>query len=434
MLLETWHHLIGIYEVLCESLYFNIALLLLLGIVGGNLAERVGLPRVTGSILIGMLFGPGGIKLIDKNFLYEIKIVKILALGFIGFNIGMELNRLTLKIKAKNVLFITFFQAFVTFALVFIFVFLIVDEHKLVYALLLGSIATVTTPAPIVACMRSYKTKGSISQLVCPIVAIDDIIGIVIFSLVLPFSIYLAGHTGSISSMEELLLGPLLNIGFSLLIGLALGMTALKILKHYKHADNISIVIVISIAVLFGVSIGEAFETSDILITLVMGMIIANGLEVTLVEKFKKNTDAIVLPLLLVFFTISGADLHFETLGLIGVIGAVYVLVRIIGKMVGTYFAAKIMKEEDKVQRFLGLLLIPQGGVALDMAIIAELRFLQVAQETGLGYYETIGTTVFTVILAGMIVYKLIGEIVVKWGFKMADEITDTHDHVAHVV
>lgn len=434
MLYETWYHIIDIYHVLCESIFFNIALLLLLGILGGNLAEKVGLPRVTGYILFGMLFGPGGLHLIDKHFLYEIKIIKTLALGFIGFNIGMELNKMTLKVKAKNVLFITFFQAFITFILVFLVIYVIVDEHKLVYALLFGSIATVTTPAPIVACMRSYKTKGSISQLVCPIVAIDDIIGIVIFSLALPFSIYFAGHTGSVTSVRELILGPLLNIGFSITTGFVLGFLALKILKHYQKADNISIVIVIGIAVLLGVSIGQAFETSDILITLVMGMIISNGLEPNVVEKYKTNTDGIVLPLLLVFFTVSGADLHFSSLRVIGFIGLGYVLFRTLGKVFGTYLASRIMNEEDKVQKYLGLLLIPQGGVALDMAIIAEIQFLQTFQETGIVHYDTIGTTVFTVILAGMIIYKIFGEIVVKWGFKMANEITDTHDEIAHVV
>jgi NhaP-type Na+/H+ or K+/H+ antiporter len=434
MFLEIWNYILQVYEVLQESIFFNIAILLILGIIGGNIAEKLKLPRVTGYIIVGMIFGPSGLHLINKDFLYEIKLIKVLTLGFVGFNIGMELNKLTLKLKGGRVLFITFFQAFITFITVFTVVYFISAENKIVYALILGSIATVTTPAPIVACMRSYKTKGRISDLICPIVAIDDIIGIVLFSLALPFSIYLAGHEGHIESIQNLFLGPIFNIGFSIIAGFILGLIALKILKHYKNADNISIVLVIFISVLFAVGLGETFGTSDILLPLVMGMVISNGLEMDLVEKFKRNTDAIVLPLLLVFFTVSGADLSIRSLSLIGVIGTAYVLTRIIGKMLGTTLAARILKEDKVIQKYLGLTLIPQGGVALDMAILAEVRFIQIAVDTGASEYEIIGTTIFSVVLAAVIIYKIIGEIVVKRAFNKANEITAHLDEISHVI
>lgn len=434
MLLELWTYMVSIYETFQENIFFNIALLLLLGIIGGNIAEKLKLPRVTGYILIGMIFGPSGFHLIEKSFLYEIKIIKILTLGFIGFNIGMELNKQTLKLKGAKVIFITFAQAFVTFFLVFIAVYLVSSENKIVYALILGSIATVTTPAPIVACMRSYKTKGSISELVCPIVAIDDIIGIILFSLILPFSIYLAGHQGHIDSIENLFLGPIISIGFSIIVGTIFGMIALAILRHYKDADNISIVLVIFTAVLFSVGVGETFETSDILLPLVMGAVISNGLDSGLVERFKKNTDAIVLPLLLVFFTISGADVSLRSLSLIGVIGGTYVIVRVCGKLLGTTIASRITREEKTVQRYLGFTLIPQGGVALDMAILAEVRFVQIATQTGATEFEIIGTTIFSIVLAAVIIYKIVGEIIVKWAFNKSHEISEPEDIHAHVV
>lgn len=432
MLFEFWDFVAHVYDGLQESIFFNIAILLLVGIIGGNIAEKFKLPRVTGYIIIGMILGPNGLQIINKSFLYDIKIIKVLTLGFIGFNIGMELNKMTLKLKGARVLFITFFQAFFTFILVFTVVYLVASENKIVYALILASIATVTTPAPIVACMRSYKTKGKITELVCPIVAIDDIIGIILFSLVLPFSIYLAGHQGLALSVEDLLLGPILSVGFSLIGGLALGFITLKILQHYQSADNISIVIVIFIAVLLAVGIGETFGTSDILLPLVMGMVITNSLHPIMVEKIKSNTDAIVLPLLLVFFTISGADLSIRSLSLIGIIGSAYVITRIIGKLVGTTLATKITKEDSLVQKYLGFTLIPQGGVALDMAIIAEVRFIQIASDTGATEFEIIGTTIFSIVLAAVIIYKIFGEIVVKWAFKKSHEIEslDVKQHV----
>ncbi len=434
MLFNLWDGVVDLYFLLCEEVLFNIGLILILGVIGGNIAEKIKLPRVTGYIIIGMLFGPHMLKLIDSHFLYEFKIVKTLALGFIGFNIGMELNKSIIRLQAKKVLFITLFQALVTFILVGTVVYLFVGEHKLTYALLFASIATVTTPAPIVACMRSYKTNGSISDLVCPIVAIDDVIGIILFSLALPFSIYLSGHEGEIITLSNLVLGPVLNIGFSLIVGSVIGFISFAVLKRYKNADNISIVIVIFVAVVIGVSISNVFDTSAILLPVAIGAVLSNSLENTFVDKLKGNTDAIVLPLLLVFFTISGADLKLKYFSLIGGLAVLYIVFRVVGKLLGTTLAAQIVKEESNVQKYLGLTLIPQGGVALEMAILAEIRFLQVANETGMSHFSTIGTTIFTVIITAIIVYKIIGEIVVKWAFKKSGEINYDSHAQPHVV
>lgn len=432
MLLELWDYIVSVFDLLSDNLLFNIAFLLVIGIIGGNLAEKVKLPRVTGYILVGMLFGPSVLGLIDSDFLYEIKIIKVLTLGFIGFNIGMELNKSIMKSNGVRILFITFFQALFTFALVFLAVYFVAKEHKMTYALILGSIATVTTPAPIVACMRSYHTHGSISEFVCPIVAIDDMIGIIIFSLALPFSIYFAGHEGELLVAREIFLGPILSIAFSFIVGSVLGIFMTKILKYYKNSDNISIVLIIFIAVVLGVSIGEVFETSDILLPLVMGMVMSNGISSELLEKFRRNTDAIVLPLLLVFFTISGADLKFSSMGIIGGLALIYVIVRMIGKYAGTHLAAKITKENSVIKKYLGFTLIPQGGVALDMAILAEVRFAQVFTNTGELWYQELGQNIFAIILSAIIFYKLIGEIVVKWAFNKAGEIDHEAEEEIH--
>lgn len=436
MLLELWDYILIVFEMLRENLLFNVAFLLVIGIVGGNIAEKFHLPRVTGYILVGMLFGPSVLGLIDKSFLKDISIIKELTLGFIGFNIGMELNRTVLNKHGSKIMHITFFQALFTFTVVFSAVYFIAREYKLTYALILASISTVTTPAPIVACMRSYHTKGRISEYICPIVAIDDMIGIILFSLVLPFSIYFAGHSGTDITNGDIFLGPILNIGFSVVVGSLLGYFMTRILKYYKNSDNISIVLVIFIAVVIGVSIGEVYGASDILLPLVMGMILANGIDSRLLEKFKSNTDAIVLPLLLVFFTISGADIHIQSFALIGGLGAVYVVIRIFGKIVGTRIASSVIHENGNIKKYLGWTMVPQGGVALDMAILAEVRFFQVYSDTGQEYYSELGTNIFTIILSAIIIYKIVGEVLVKWAFKKAGEITEENDieHNPHVV
>lgn len=413
---------ISFYEVLTESIIYNIALLLTLGILGGKMANMIKLPKVTGYIIIGIIAGPSGFHLLSSEVLYSFKPFKTLALGFIGFNIGMELNFFNLKSSGKHVLFITFSQAILTFLLVMFAVVLFVDEYKWTYGLIFGAIATVTTPAPILACIKSYNVKGRLSSLLCPMVALDDAIGIMIFAFVLPISVYLAGHSGEVISASTLIIGPLFEIGFSILIGSIIGLILIYVLDHFKKGDNVSLLLIVVIGILFGISIGYAVEISAILLPLTIGVLISNGLEKEFMQKIKINTDAIILPLLLIFFTLSGAELKVHLLWQIGGLGLIYIIVRLIAKYLATSLSSKVIGESKEVVRYLGVALIPQGGVAIDMAILAEFRFIQLANDTN-SELAVIGSTVLTVILAATVIYKIFGEIIVKWAFEKAHEI-----------
>lgn len=418
-----------------SSVFLNLGILVIIGVLGGIIAEKIKLPRVTGYIIAGILFGPDLIGLIPKDFLSDIGLLKVLTLGFVGFNIGMEVKFSFLKHHGIRIVVITFAQALFTFLVVFLLVYLLAPSHNMTYGLILGAIASVTTPTPIVACMRGYKTKGELSDIVCPVVAIDDIIGIFLFTLLLPVGIYIAGHEGEVLHFIDLIRGPLVTILVSVGIGLVLGYITKFIVKIYSRSDNISLELIIVTVILIGVGIGELIGVSDILIPLVIAIVLTNGVKPILVDKIKSNTDVIVLPLLLVFFTLSGADLHIEDLNVIGIISVVYVVFRIFGKVFGTSIAAKLAGESKKISKYLGIMMIPQGGVALEMAILAEVRFLQIFEETGNSAFEEIGQTIFAVVLFAVIVYKVIGEIVVKYAFKHAEEITDNHDdHIPHVI
>ncbi len=411
-----------------SSFFLNLGVLIIVGIIGGLFFHKIKLPKVTGYIFAGILFGPSVLGLISEDFITDLKLVKILAMGFIGFNIGMEVKGLILKNKGLEVILITLIQAFVTFVAVFTLVYFLAGEHNIVYALILASIATVTTPAPIVACMRGYKTRGTLSELVCPVVALDDIVGIIVFTLVLPFAIFFAGHEGEVVTFMEVIREPLFDIAFSVFIGLILGYFTSLVIKHYRHSDNMSLELIVVTAIMISVGISELVEMSDILIPLVMGIVITNFFNSQIVNKIKDNTDTILLPLLLVFFTLSGADLRLQSMDVIGILTIIYLFTRIFGKIVGTMMATYAVKENTKAKKFLGLMMIPQGGVALDMAILAELRFVQISQETGNNEFLVIGQTIFTVILSAVIVYKLIGEIVVKKAFEKAGEINHTDE------
>lgn len=423
---------ISFYDTLSSSIIYNIALLLTLGIIGGKIASLLKLPKVTGYIIIGIVAGPSFLHLLSSEVLYSFKPFKTMALGFIGFNIGMELNFFNLKSSGRHVLFITFSQAILTFLLVMFAVVLFVDDYKWTYGLIFGAIATVTTPAPILACIKSYNVKGRLSSLLCPMVALDDAIGVIIFAFVLPISVYLAGHSGEVINASTLLVGPMFEIGFSILIGSIIGIVLIYVLDHFKKGDDVSLLLIVVIGILFGIGIGYAAEISAILLPLTIGVFIANGLEKSFMLKIKKNTDAIILPLLLIFFTLSGAELKIHLLWQIGGLGLIYIVVRLIAKYLATRFSSKLMGESKDVVRYLGVALIPQGGVAIDMAILAEFRFIQLANDTNSELAE-IGSTILTVILAATVIYKIFGEIIVKWAFDKAHEIPKhDQDYLEH--
>ncbi len=425
------------YEQLSHSIIFNIALLLTLGIIGGKLAEFAKLPKVTGYIIIGIIIGPNALGLMSHDVLASFKPFKILALGFIGFNIGMELNFKRLKKTGKEVLFVTLSQALLTFFLVAGAVYIFADEFKWTYALIFGAIAMVTTPAPILVCIKSYHVKGRLTNLLCPMVALDDAFGIIVFAFILPISIYLAGHSGEVISAGNLLLGPMLEIGFSIIVGSILGLIIIYILNHFRKGDNLSLLLIVVVGLFFGIGIGYAAEMSAILLPLTIGVLVANLLDQDFMVDVKQNTDAVILPILLVFFTLSGAELDVALLPRLGELGLIYIFVRIIGKMIGSSVSTKIMGERKEVVKYLGVTLIPQGGVAIDMAILAEFRFLQLASELDNPHFAVIGSTVLTIILAATVIYKVFGEIIVKWAFKKAGELPehdldyDAHQHLA---
>ena len=419
------------FENIQSNVFIDIALLVTIGIIGGKIAELLHLPRVTGYIIIGMIFGPNVLNIFNAEMIYDLKALKVLGLGFIGYNVGLEVNFKMLKYNRFAVLFLTLFQAIVTFVLVAGTILIFVDEYAWTYALIFGAIATVTTPAPIVACIRSYHTKGRLTALLCPMIALDDVLGVIIFAFVLPISVYLAGHTGEQLTFMTLLGSPLLQIVLSIGVGIVIGLVVERFIEYFYKGDKITIFLIIIVGLLLGIGITYMFNLSTILLPLTIGAILSNRLNFDLRDKVRGISDAFILPILLIFFTLSGAELNIGLLTTLEVVGLIYIFVRVIGKLLGAFTASVILREETKIKKYLGPALIPQGGVAIDMAILAEIRFIQLAQESGNIDFTLIGSTVLTVILAAVLIYKVFGEIIVKWAFRQAHEITE-EDHTPH--
>jgi len=408
-------------EHLHENPIFGVSILIIFGLLGGKLISLLKFPRVTGYILIGILIGPSVLSLLSLDMIHSFTIIRQVAIGFIGYTIGLELRFSKLKQTGKQVAIITLVQAFVTALLVCLavasYLYLSGRDHIWTYALILGAIATATAPGPIVAVVKSYRTKGPVTDVLLPLVALDDAIGIMLFAVMLSLGTSLLSGPISVASM---LLEPAKEIFFSLFFGVIIGSIVMLIVKRFNRENDQFLLMVIIGFVFAGIGIGQVVHASAILLPMTIGVLITNTIDEKYEHRLTQTTDLFTAPILLAFFTIAGAELQLSLLMKIGILGIVYLVVRVIGKVSGAYFSAKSVKAPPTVVKYLGFTLIPQAGVAIDMALTTQLRF---ETTEALQPFLEIGASIMTIVLAATVIYEVFGLIVVKAALSKAGEI-----------
>ncbi len=410
----------NLFEMLVDNVIFSIASLILLGILGGKLVEIVNFPKVTGYILIGILIGPGVFGVLTHQMLDHFIIIRQMAIGFIGYTIGLELKLDKLMKTGKQVTIITLSQAFLTTILVTLSIvtYLSVTDGDYIwtYALILGAIATATAPGPIVAVVKNFRTKGPVTDVLLPLVALDDAIGIMIFAVMLSLGVSLLAPSGG-TDIFHMIFHPIFEIVISIVVGAILGFVLYLLVKKFNRDDDKILLMMTIGIVIAGIGIGQVINASAILLPMTIGVVLTNVIEDSYEKRLTKNTDLFSAPILLGFFTLAGAELDLHVLRLIGYMGIIYITFRVIGKVLGSYLSAKVMKAPPTVVKYLGFTLIPQAGVAIDMALTAELRF---ASMPG---FEIIGSEIMTIVLAATVIYEVFGLIVVKSALTRAGEI-----------
>lgn len=402
-----------------------LAIVLLFGLYAGRFFEKIKLPHITGYIIMGVLIGVG-LVLIDLGEIVEhLAIVSSVALGFIAFGIGTELEFGKLKKSGKEVVVITIVQA-VAASVVTILGILIIGV-SLPIALVLGAIATATAPAPIMLLTRKYKARGPLTDTLLPLVGMDDAVGIILFGILLAVADSM--NTGAGLSVMEMLEGPLIELVASAIVGALVGFLSAVMIKKISSKDNQKEEVFLGVSVFavfvtvalakMGFHIGEMqIHLSPILTPMIMGVILTNNLSRVRAHDVNLSVEQFSAPILVAFFTLAGAELvvafsentNVAYGSLIG-ITAIYILFRIFGKMGGALLGAKIMGSHRSVQRYLGLCLLPQAGVALGMAYQAKTDFGED------------GITILIVVLIATLVYELFGPIGVKFSLEQSNEI-----------
>ncbi|MGN0634707.1 MAG: cation:proton antiporter [Acutalibacteraceae bacterium] len=402
-----------------------ISVTLAAGLLMSRLTKRLNLPSVTAYLVAGMLIGPyclGRLGVAGLGFptIDDVKSLGILsdvALGFIAFAIGNEFRLSELKKTGKQATVIAIIQAvtatvFVDAALIGLH-FLLGDKLPIPMALLLGAIATATAPAATLMVVRQYKADGPLTRLLLPIVALDDAVGLVVFSV--SFGIAKAMLQGKFD-LISILVDPVLEIVLSLLLGLVMGLlfsAAEKFFDSNSKRLSMSITFVIMTVALSKMEfqIGRVhLGFSTLLVCMMLATVFCNICDFS--EEIMGRVDKWTAPLFVLFFALSGAELElgvFKDWTIIG-IGLVYILFRSAGKYLGAYGSAKLMRCNKEVCTHLGITLLPQAGVALGMSVT-----VQALGETGV--------LVRNIVLFGVLIYELVGPLLTKWSLTQAGEI-----------
>lgn len=407
-----------------NELLIGLAVALITGLLMSRLAKVFQLPAVTAYLVSGLILGPfclGKIGLSGVGFhsLEEVeglKIISQVALGFIAFAIGNEFRLSQLKSMGKQAVIIGILQAVITTVLVDVALIglhmLFPDLISIPAAITLGAIAAATAPAATLMVVRQYKADGPLTKLLLLVVAIDDAVGLVLFSA--SFGIASALERGSVS-VFHVIMEPLLEIVLSLILGAFAGL-CLHWLERYFHSRSKRMSVSIAFVLLtVGISMtkfeigGVSCGFSLLLVCMMMGTVFCNICPVS--EELMDRVDRWTAPLNILFFVLSGAELDLEILTnpAVLVIGVVYIISRSAGKITGAYASCKMTHCNEKITKHLGITLLPQAGVALGMAMTAG----DLAD----------GSMVRNVVLMSVLVYELVGPTLTKRSLIAAGEI-----------
>ena len=407
-----------------STILLSLSIALLAGLLLSRLVKILKLPAVTAYLIAGILIGPfmlGALNIdgigITSNQIHGLGVISELALGFIAFAMGNEFRIHEIKKIGKAATIIGVLQAVITCLLVDAILiglhFIIPHKFSLTSAIVLGAIATATAPAATLMVVKQYKAKGKLTDILLPVVALDDAVGLIIFAI--SFGIAKSLNTGAVDVMG-ILVEPMLEIILSLGLGALLGVL-FSLCEKLFHSRSKRMAVTVTF-VMLGVALSSLsfhigtvhIAFSSLLTCMMLGTVFCNMCDFS--EELMARADRWTAPILILFFVISGAELELTVFKdvIIIVIGLVYILSRSIGKILGARVSSQMTKQDPNIVKYLGITLLPQAGVALGMAIKAS----QLGPE---------GAIVRNITLFAVLVYEIVGPFLTKVCLTKAGDI-----------
>ena len=408
------------------SIFLSLSIALLAGLLLSRLAKIVKLPAVTAYLISGVLIGPfvlgalgiPGIGITSKQ-IEGFGLISDLALGFIAFSMGNEFRLSQLKKIGKQATVIGVLQALITTVVVDIALialhFAMPNTLSIPAAIVLASVATATAPAATLMVVKQYKAKGPVTDVLLPVVALDDAVGLVVFAI--SFGIARSMGTAGVSPLA-IILEPLLEIVLSLLLGFVMGLL-FTLCEKYFHSRSKRMAVSVTFVMMTVAISSLKFEVggihiafSSLLACMMLGTVFCNICEVS--EELMDRADRWTTPVLILFFVISGAELDLSvfTQWTVVVVGIVYIFARSLGKYYGANISARMTKSDPNIVKYLGITLLPQAGVALGMAIKA----IELGPD---------GAIVRNITLFAVLIYEIVGPFLTKIALTKAGDIKE---------
>ncbi len=410
------------------QILFSLSIALFAGLLLSRLAKLAKLPAVTAYLIAGILIGPfclGAFDIPGLGFTHAnidnklFAIISDVALGFIAFSIGNEFRLSQLKSIGKQATIIGILQAVFTTVVVDIALvalhFAFPHVLSLEAAIVLGAIASATAPAATLMVVRQYKAKGPLTDTLLPVVALDDAVGLVLFSI--SFGIAKGLLNGS-ADIISIIVEPLIEVFVSITLGAIMGYL-ITLLEKFFHSRSkrlsISVAFVfltVAISQINTLHIGNVhIAFSPLLTCMMLGTVFCNRCDFS--EELMDRLDRWTAPIYILFFVLSGAELDLGVIanGTIVLVGITYIVFRCLGKYFGANLSAKLSHSAPTIRKYLGITLFPQAGVALGMAIKAQ---------EGLG---EVGAIIANITLFSVLIYEIVGPFLTKISLVKAGEV-----------
>ena len=385
------------------NILLKLSIIILVGIIGGRLANLFKMPKVSGYIIAGLIIGPSFMNLIMNGDIGNLSIINGIALSAIAFGIGSEFLLKDIKKIGKKIFIITLGEVIGAFLVVFITMYFLFNM-SIEFSMIIASMSAATAPAGIVMVIRELKAKGPLTNTILPVVAIDDALGIMLFGICLSIAKVL--NTGEGYSLIQIIKEPIIEIIGSLILGALVGFIMTYVINKAKNKEE-SLSISIGF-ILFGAGISSYLSLSSLLTCMMIGGTLVN---------LKPNSSRVfnginefTPPINILFFTLAGISLDIDALKGVGLLGLAYILARGLGKIIGARIGSTITGVEDTIVKYLGMSLLTQGGISIGLSMIVKKEL------------PDLSNGIVTLILFSVLIYEILGPILAKIGLTKAGE------------
>ena len=397
------------------DLILAIGVMVTVGLLGGLLSNKIKFPRVSGYIIVGVLLSPSVLNLISRATIDKLDIITHVALAIVAYLIGASLRLESIRKLGRSIAWITPFQSLgawliVTLVIAFLAPLILATpdvtllQFYFPMALVIGAMACATAPAAVMAIIREFKARGPFTTTLLAVVALDDAIAVVAFSIAIGIAQPLVSGAGGISAYQMFGI-PFLDIVMSIGIGTAFGF-ALIYLARLARTRALLLAVVLGMIMLC-TGITNFLGISLIMANMTIGFIVANRVAdsepIIVIEGIEEVVFAI-------FFVLAGMHFDASVMRTAGILALLIVASRFTGKYLGTRIGATISHAPDAIKKYLGLALLPKAGVTLGLALLAK------------GIFPVFGNIIFNGVLASVIIYEVVAPPLTKYAIFKAGE------------